>query len=233
MGKIMTDKQKEMLDRMKTIMKEAEMDHKKGFHAKATKNLNAGLTTLTNVINKMKKEDVPTPLHTMQGKMATTVSKWKHEIKEGISSSKSGEIERKTKKVVDEFVVALKTHKKDASVSSLVESLTENSSKFKRGAMSFKEYKDACMDSIETHQKKHYKLHHKQPHGVFDHIKNAVRAMLRLLVKMCNHLTGSKSSMFKKPESDLGKETKEFIKTLKELKEAEPEAKHKAQPTKK
>lgn len=243
-----TTKQKEVLERLEKIMQEAVVDYNnKGFRAKAIKNLQAGLIALTNVINKIKKEDVPVELYNMQAKMATEVSVWSHAVKEDITTSKVGSEKRleqtkvkaeilfrdsAAKKVVGDFVTALKGHKGVTSVALLVSELESNSKKFKSGDMSFKEYKDACMKSVDAHKKHNHAIYYKQPHGLFQHITNTLRVMMRLLEKMFNFVTGYQSSIFKKADSSLGKEAKEFHVALEALKAYEPEAQNAPAPAK-
>jgi hypothetical protein len=224
--------QTEMLNRMQVILYEATTSHEKGFRGNAIKNLKAGLAGLNNTIDKMKAEDVPAELSDMKTKMSTVLEKWSTEVNASISQSKTGNTERaeqtklkaetlfrdaKAKKVVGEFVAALAVHKGDISVALLVKELTASSSKFKLGEISFADFKTACVKSIEAHQQKHLPLHQKQPHGVFEHIANAVRAMLRALVNVFNYVTGYQSPLFKKADSELGKTSNEFKLSLEKL----------------
>ncbi len=111
--------------------------------------------------------------------------------------------------ILTDFKKALEPHKHHKSVKVLIEHLGHETDEFRRLG-DLKMYKTNCMKLLKDHRDKHHKMHHREPKGVFEHIANVVRAMLRLLEKMSNYIFGTKSSMFKKPESELGKLMKEY-----------------------
>jgi len=148
-------------------------------------------------------------------------------------TNKSNVSELTQGKILEDFINALNKHKtKNNSLGKLIYVLQVQSQSLKNKSISFEYYKTTCTENTQAYLSKNKKLLHEQPHGLIQHIVDTFRAMLRLLERMVNYVTGQKSSLFTKPDSELGKAAKAFTQQLTELEEfKEPENKQASAPT--
>ncbi len=203
--------------------------------SQAHRALEKGLKNLSTAITNQMKGDTHPDLHRVHKEMTKMLGRLTSKVKVQLMGKSQGHelvhAERNRSKtahkmdakaVVRGFIDSLDKQGKEPGVKVLVSKMEKISREFlKHGNL--KQYKKDCNEALEEHKKKYYKVHHRQPKGVFEHITNAVRAMFRLLEKMVNYVFGTNNSMFKKANSPLGKLVKDFQAELKDLAEYKKE----------